>query len=86
MSSAHPFVSLRKISKEKKPKTLSENKRVAKKGGSVAGLARKDLEKKLGRSIISPLNAKELKEKKTIKKLENKQRNANNKYSACRSK
>ncbi len=57
------------ISKEKKPKTLSENKRVAKKGGSVAGLARKDLEKKLGRSIINPLNAKELKQKKDNKKI-----------------
>ena len=34
------------LSKEQKPKTLSENKSVAKKGGSVAGIARKDLEKK----------------------------------------
>lgn len=48
------------LSKKQKPKTLLENKKVAKKGGSVAGTARKDLEKKLGESIISPLNAKEL--------------------------
>ena len=34
------------LSKEQKPKTLSENKSIAKKGGSVAGIARKDLEKK----------------------------------------
>lgn len=57
------------LSKEQKPKTLNENRSVAKKGGSVAGLARKDLEKKLGRSIISPLNAKELKEKKDNKEI-----------------
>ncbi len=48
------------LSKKQKPKTFSENRNVAKKGGAVAGTARKDLEKKLGESIISPLNAKEL--------------------------
>lgn len=48
------------LSKKKKPKTFSENKKVAKKGGDVAGNARKDIEKKLGESIISPLNAREL--------------------------
>ncbi len=48
------------LSKKKKPKTLKENKVIAKKGGSVAGNARKDLERKLGESVISPLNAKEL--------------------------
>ncbi len=58
------------LSKEQKPKTLSQNRNVAKKGGSVAGIARKDLEKKLGRSVISPLNAKELKQKKDNKEIE----------------
>ena len=58
------------LSKEQKPKTFSENKRIAKKGGSVAGIARKDLEQKLGRSIISPLNAKELEKKKDNKEIE----------------
>jgi len=48
------------LSKKQKPKTFSENKNVARKGGSVAGTARKDLENKLGESILSPLNAKEL--------------------------
>ena len=32
------------------------NKIIAKKGGNVAGNARKDLEKKLGESVVSPLN------------------------------
>ncbi|MDA3904938.1 MAG: Bro-N domain-containing protein [Bacteroidales bacterium] len=48
------------LSKKHKPKTLLDNKKTARKGGSVAGSARKDLEKKLGESVISPLNAKEL--------------------------
>lgn len=46
--------------KKEKPKTLIENRKVARKGGTIAGNARKDLEKKLGESVISPLNAKEL--------------------------
>ena len=41
------------ISKKEQPKTLPENRQVARKGGSIAGGARKDLEKKLGRSVIS---------------------------------
>ncbi len=48
------------LSKKQKPNTFGENKKVARKGGSVAGSAKKDLEKKLGESIISPLNAKKL--------------------------
>lgn len=48
------------FSKKQKPKTFKENKKVAKEGGNVAGNARKDIEKKLGESVISPLNAKEL--------------------------
>jgi len=41
------------ISKKEKPDTFPKNRTVAKKGGSVAGVARRSLEKKLGRSIIS---------------------------------
>jgi hypothetical protein len=51
------------LSKKHKPKTFKENTTIAKKGGTVAGNARKDLEKKLGNSVISPLNAKELKKR-----------------------
>ena len=67
------------LSKKQKPKTFNENRKVAKKGGSVAGKARKDLEKKLGESIISPLNANELgkSNEDEIKSKKNKQRNAN---------
>ena len=55
------------LSKKKKPKALKENRIVARKGGNVAGTARKDLEKKLGESVISPLNAKRLGEKENDK-------------------
>jgi len=48
------------LSKKQKPKTFIENKNVARKGGSVAGVAREDLEKKLGESVINPLNPREL--------------------------
>ncbi len=58
------------ISKERKPKTLRENKNIARKGGSVAGVARKDLEKKLGKSVISSKNAKELGRKEDNKGIE----------------
>ena len=52
------------LSKKQKPKTFIENRSVARKGGAVAGNARRDLEKKLGQSVISPLNAKELENNK----------------------
>ena len=48
------------LSKKHKPKTFSDNKLVARKGGAIAGNARKELEAKLGNSVLSPLNAKKL--------------------------
>ena len=59
------------LSKKQKPKTFNKSKIIAQQGGAVAGNARKDLEKKLGESVISPLNAKKL-GKRENKKLENK--------------
>lgn len=44
------------ISKKEKPKTITKNKQVAKRGGNVAGNARKNTEKELGRSVISKQN------------------------------
>lgn len=44
------------ISKEEKPSTFGENKSVAKRGGKVAGNARKETEKELGRSVVSNKN------------------------------
>ena len=46
------------LSKEQKPETFEENVNVAHKGGKVARSARKELEKQLGHSVVTPLNAK----------------------------
>lgn len=44
------------ISEQEKPDTFTDNKKVAKRGGTVAGNARKETEKELGRSIVSEEN------------------------------
>ncbi len=44
------------ISKQEKPAGMPENKKVAKRGGGVAGKARKDTEKELGRRVSSSEN------------------------------
>ncbi|MFW8602435.1 Bro-N domain-containing protein [Desulfobacterota bacterium M19] len=44
------------ISQQEKPETFPENRQVARRGGKVAGNARKDTEKELGRSVISKEN------------------------------
>lgn len=44
------------ISQKEKPNTFVGNKRVAKRGGNVAGKARKNTEKEIGRSVVSKTN------------------------------
>ena len=44
------------ISKTEKPESIIENKKVAQRGGAVAGNARKETEKELGKSVISSNN------------------------------
>jgi len=48
------------ISKEKLPQSLDENRLVARQGGEVAGNARKEIEAKTGKNVISDKNAKQL--------------------------
>jgi DNA-damage-inducible protein D len=55
------------IVKTQNPKGFTENKKVAKQGGDVAGNARKELEEKTGKSIISSENFKQIEEKKQKK-------------------
>ncbi len=55
------------ISKTKKPKSFPENRQVAKEGGSIAGRARKDIEKRTGKKVISKKNFLSLKSKKRLK-------------------
>ena len=57
------------ISKEKNPMTLDDNKKIAKKGGEIAGNTRKQIEQQTGKKIVSQQNAKILKEGKINKKL-----------------
>lgn len=47
------------ISKEKKPATFTESKIIARQGGQVAGNARKEIESRTGKDVITPLNAKD---------------------------
>ncbi len=49
------------ISKTKKPDTFSKNRKIAYEGGSVAGNARKEIESKTGKKVITVKNARELK-------------------------
>ncbi len=44
------------ISKNEKPDTFEDNRNVARRGGKVAGNARKETEKELGRSVVSSQN------------------------------
>ena len=48
------------LTKATNPKGLEENKKVTKKGGSVAGNARKEIEKETGKPVITSKNAMDL--------------------------
>lgn len=48
------------ISKEKKPKTFAQNKKIAKQGGTIAGNTRKEIEEKTGKKLVSTVSAKKL--------------------------
>ena len=45
------------LSKEEKPQIFNENKKVAKSGGEVAGNARRDIEKRTAKPVITSKNA-----------------------------
>lgn len=53
-------VSTTEISKKKKPSGLSQNKQVAQEGGHVAGVARAEVERQTGKSVVTAKNAKQL--------------------------
>ena len=53
-------VATRELSQEEQPVGFDANKRVAQAGGSIAGNARKDLEQRLGRPVITSQNASQL--------------------------
>ena len=45
------------ISKQENPQTFEESKKIAKRGGNVAGDAKRRFEEETGRKVVSPLNA-----------------------------
>jgi DNA-damage-inducible protein D len=59
------------ISQKEKPETFIKSKRVAKRGGSVAGTARIETEKELGRRVVSKKNYLSTNSKKEIERQEN---------------
>ena len=54
------------ISEKEKPESFTESKKVARRGGNVAGEARKATEKELGRSVVSDKNFLPESEKKKL--------------------
>lgn len=60
--------STKDISQAVNPKNLDESKKIAKQGGDIAGNARRELEQKTGKKVVSSLNAQTfLNEKKKLK-------------------
>ena len=47
------------ISKRQKPTTFVENKRIAQRGGTVAGRARADIEEEIGAPVVTSQNAQD---------------------------
>jgi len=62
----------KEISKKDNPKDIEESKTVARKGGSIAGNARKELEQKTGKPVVSKDNLLGLTERKQIRKINKK--------------
>lgn len=52
--------STKDISQANNPKSFDESKNIAREGGNVARVARRELEKRIGRSVISSENAASL--------------------------
>ena len=50
-------IATREIAKKKNPKGLNENIEVARRGGKIAGNARKDLEQEIGESVVTSNNS-----------------------------
>lgn len=55
------------ISDKREPKTFDQNKKVAKEGGSIAGTARRQIEKKSGRKVVNRNNFRTINQQKRLK-------------------
>jgi len=54
-------VSTTEISKKVIPKSFEGNKKVAREGGAIAGTAKRKLEKRTGKKVVTKMNARGLK-------------------------
>lgn len=63
-------VAATELSQKRNPLSFEQNKTVAKGGGYVAKIARAELEKQLGRSVVSWSNAKGLKAPESVRPIE----------------
>lgn len=69
-------VATTELSQKQNPSNFTENKTVAKRGGHVAKIARAELEKQLGHSVVTPANARSLKASDDVKQIENRNEEA----------
>ncbi len=60
----------RSSSKQRRPKGFQQNVKVARSGGSVAKAARTQLEKQLGHSVVSSINAAQVLAAKEAEQIE----------------
>lgn len=58
------------ISKEKKPQSFEENRKIANQGGTIAGNTRKEIEEKTGKKVVTRLSAKQALKGGNVKELE----------------
>ena len=64
-------IATRELAKEHKPFGLEQNKKIAKMGGNTAKVAKEDLERKLGKKVISSNNQLKYKYKDDYKMIDN---------------
>ena len=65
-------IATRELAKEHKPFGLEQNKKIAKMGGNTAKVAKDDLEKKLGKKVITSNNKLNYKYNDDYKMIDNK--------------
>ena len=65
-------VTTRELAKEHKPYGLDENKKIAASGGEIANITRKEIESRLGKSVVNNENKLSYQYKDENKKIENK--------------
>ena len=65
-------VTTRELAKEHKPYGLEENKKIAASGGEIANITRKEIESRLGKSVVNNKNKLSYQYKDENKKLQNK--------------